>query len=136
MRGDRVALLASIVLCAAASTMFSAESNWAGNYANENLLNGEAGLQLMIEQSGDAIQVSFDAAYKDGHGAAPDGGGEAKITGNSILEFKWEDSFSNSGTGTIKQTADGVIVSMKPTRVVEPRCVVFYGQNMRLKRVK
>jgi hypothetical protein len=116
--------------------MFSAELNWAGKYANENFLNGEAGLQLMIEQSGDAIQVSFDAAYKDGHGAAPDGGGEAKITGNSILEFKWEDSFSNSGTGTIKQTADGVIVSMKPTRVVEPRCVVFYGQNMRLKRVK
>ena len=90
----------------------------------------------MIEQSGNAIQISFDAAYKDAHGAAPDGGGDAKIAADNELEFKWEDSFSNSGTGTIKRAGDGVIVSMKTTRVVDERCLAFYGDKMRLKRVK
>lgn len=90
----------------------------------------------MIEQSGDAIQVSFDAAFKDGHGAAPDGGGEAKVRSNNTLEFEWEDSFNNGGTGTIKRAGDGIIVSMKTTRVVDERCLAFYGDSMRLERVK
>jgi hypothetical protein len=136
MTWNRIALFVCIVLGAAAPETFAAESKWAGEYRNENLLNGEAVFQLSIDQSGDAIQVSFDAAYKDAHGAAPDGQGPAKITGKDTLQFKWEDSFSNSGTVTVKQTADGVVVSMKPTHVVEPRCLAFYGDNMRLKRVK
>ena len=78
----------------------------------------------------------FDGAYTDAHGAAPDGHGPAKITGKNTLEFKWEDSFNNSGTGTVQRTAEGVIVSMKTTRVIEPRCLALYGENMRLKRVK
>ncbi|MBO0695578.1 MAG: hypothetical protein J2P56_05695 [Verrucomicrobia bacterium] len=119
-----------------ASNGFSAEPSWVGEYESENFLNGKAGFQLTIEQSGGAIQVSFDAAYKDGHGAAPDGGGEAKITGNNTLEFKWEDSFSNLGTGAIKRASDRIVVSMKTTRVVDGRCLSFYGDNMRLKRVK
>jgi hypothetical protein len=116
--------------------MFSAEPNWAGEYADKKFLNGQAVFQMSIQQSGNAIQVAFDAAYNDAHGAAPDGDGQAKITGANTLEFKWEDSFKNSGTGTIKRTADGVVVSMKATRVIDSRCLVFYGQNMRLKRVK
>jgi hypothetical protein len=136
MRWDRVALFALIVLGATASTTFSAESNWAGEYADKKFLNGQAVFQMSIQQSGNAIQVAFDAAYVDAHGAAPEGDGRAKITGANTLEFKWEDSFKNSGTATIKRTADGVIVSMKPTRVVDPRCLAFYGQNMHLKRVK
>ena len=91
---------------------------------------------MSIQQSGNSIQVAFDAAYVDAHGAAPEGDGHAKITGANALEFKWEDSFKNSGTATIKRTADGVIVSMNPTRVVDSRCLVFYGQNIRLKRMK
>jgi hypothetical protein len=132
----RIALLVSIVLGTALCEMFSAEPKWAGEYRDENLLNGEAAFQLSIEQSGNQIQVTFDAAYKDAHGAAPDGGGQARITGKNTLEFKWEDSFENSGTGTIKRTANGVIVSMKTTRVVDERCLAFYGENMRLERVK
>jgi len=91
---------------------------------------------MSVDQSGNAIQVSFDAAYSDAHGAAPDGQGLAKITGKNMLEFTWEDSFNNSGTGTIIRAGDGIKVSMKTTRVVDSRCLVFYGQNVRLKRVK
>ncbi len=90
---------------------------------------------MSIEQSGNTIQVSFDAVYSDGHGAAPEGQGPAKIKGKNTLEFKWEDSFMNSGTGTITRAGEDVIVSMKTTRVVESRCLAFYGQNMRLKRI-
>ena len=136
MTWDRRTLLASIVLGATAATMFSAEPNWAGEYADKKFLNSQAVFQMSIQQSGNSIQVAFDAAYVDAHGAAPEGDGHAKITGANALEFKWEDSFKNSGSGTIKRTADGVIVSMNPTRVVDSRCLVFYGQNIRLKRTK
>ena len=91
---------------------------------------------MSIRQSGNAIHVFFDAAYADAHGAAPDGEGLAKVTGTNTLEFKWEDSFKNSGAGTVGRTGDGITVSMKTARVMDSRCLVFYGENMRLKRVK
>ena len=136
MKWSSVAFLISIILCGTAFNSFSAEPNWTGEYADKNFLNGQAAFELSIQQSGNAVQVSFDAAYADAHGAALDGDGQAKITGKNKLEFKWEDSFNNSGTGTITHTGDGIVVSMKTTHVAEPRCLVFYGQNMRLKRVK
>jgi hypothetical protein len=129
-------VLVTIILGAIASHTFSAEQNWAGEYADKKFLNGQAVFQMSIEQSGNAVQVSFDAVYNDAHGAAPEGQGPAKIAGNGTLDFKWEDSFKNSGTGSIMRTGDGVTVSMKTTRVVDSRCLVFYGQNIRLKRVK
>ena len=114
----------------------SAEPNWAGEYADKNFLNGQAVFELTIEQSGSAVQVSFDAGFFDAHGAAPDGEGQAKIASKNKLAFNWEDSFHNLGTGTITRAGDGIVVSMKTTHLVESRCLMFYGQNMRLKRVK
>jgi hypothetical protein len=108
--------------------------SWVGEYRAEKFLSGRAVFQLGIEQSGSSMQVTFDGAYTDAHGAAPEGQGPAKISGNT-LQFKFEDSFNNSGTGTITRTADGIIVSMKTTHVKDPRCLAFYGQNMHLKRV-
>jgi hypothetical protein len=113
-----------------------AEPNWTGEYANKNFLNGQAVFEMSIQQSGDAIQISFDAAYNDAHGAAPDGEGQAKITGENMLQFKWEDSFKNAGTGTITRAGRDVIVSMKTMRAVDSRCLAFYGHKMRLKRAK
>jgi hypothetical protein len=107
---------------------------WAGEYVAEKFLNGRAVFQLSIEQSGSAMQVTFDAAYADAHGAAPEGQGPAKISGNT-LQFKFEDSFSNSGTGTITRAGNDIIVSMKTSHVADARCLAFYGQDMRLKRV-
>lgn len=131
-----VALLISIILGGTAFNSLSAEPNWAGEYADKNFLDSQAVFALTIQQSGNAVQISFDAAYADAHGAAPDGDGQAKVTGKNKLTFNWEDSFENSGTGTITRVSGGIVVSMKTTHVVEPRCLVFYGQNMRLKRVK
>jgi hypothetical protein len=108
---------------------------WAGEYRADKFLNGRAVFQLSIEQSGGAMQVTFDGAYTDGHGAAPEGQGPAKVAGNT-LQFKFEDSFGNTGTGTITRAGDEIVVSMKTSHVAEARCLAFYGQNMRLKRVR
>jgi hypothetical protein len=126
---------ASLVSIVFIATALWAEQNWAGEYVDKNFLNGKAVFQMSIEQSGETIQVSFDAVYSDGHGAAPEGQGPAKIRGKDTLEFRFEDSFKNSGTGTITRAGDEVVVSMKTTRVADSRCLAFYGQNMRLKRI-
>src|SRR6266487_2457721 len=75
------------------------------------------------------------AGKNDGSGAAPEAQGTGKVSGKGVLEFKFEDSFNNAGTGTITRSGDGVTVSLKTTRVTEPRCLEFYRQNMHLKRV-
>jgi hypothetical protein len=51
------------------------------------------------------------------------------------LSFKFEDSFENSGTGTITRSGNDILVTLNPTHVVEPRCLAFYGKSIRLKRV-
>jgi hypothetical protein len=136
MRWSSVALFISIILIATVSKIASAEPNWAGEYSDKNFLNRQAAFQMSIEQSGNAIQVSFDAAYTDAHGAAPDGQGPAKIIGKNMLLFTWEDSFANSGTGTVARAGKDIIVSMKTKKVADSRCLAFYGQNMRLRSVK
>jgi hypothetical protein len=129
----QVAVLA-LVLLAAVDTLAAADSGWAGQYRGEKFLGGRAVFQLSIEQSGSAMKVSFDAAWVDAHGAAPEAEGPATVSGNTVT-FKFEDSFQNSGTGTITRAGNDIIVSINPTHVVESRCLAFYGKNMRLKRV-
>jgi hypothetical protein len=109
---------------------------FAGEYASKNLLNGQAVFQMSLEQSGSIVSVWFSAGYKDGHGAGPEANGPGKITRKGTVEFKFEDSFNNRGTGTIVRVGQGIIVSLRTTRVADPRCLVFYGQNIRLKSAK
>ena len=127
-------LLLVALVCLMTSLARAADSNWAGEFTDKNFLKGQGVFQLSIEQSGSAIQVSFDAAHNDGSGAAPEGQGPAKITGKNSLAFTFKDSFDNSGTGTITRAGDDIIVSINPTHVAEARCLVFYRKDMRLKR--
>jgi hypothetical protein len=132
---DRKLIVALIALALSAVITKAVEpSNFAGEYKTS--LSGQGVFELSLEQQGDAIQLSFNAAYSDGHGAAPDGSGTGKITSKGTVEFTFEDSFSNTGTGTISRAGKDIIVSMKMTNVAEPRCLPFYGENMRLKRAK
>ena len=88
-------------------------------------------IQLNILQAGETISVDFDAVYNDGHGCAPQGSGTAKVVDKNTLKFT--DSGNNSGTGTIKRDGDGVSLSLKVTHMSDPKCVVFYRENIRLK---
>jgi hypothetical protein len=131
----RVLFAFTLTLILAAQLCFAgASENWVGQYRADKFLGGRAVFQLTIEQSGSAMQVSFDAAWVDAHGAAPEAEGPAKVSGNT-LTFKFEDTFQNSGTGTITRAGDDILVSINPTHVVESRCLAFYGKNVRLKRV-
>src|SRR6266404_8629233 len=131
----RVLFAATLTLILAAQLCFAgASESWAGQYTEKKFLGGRAVFQLTIEQSGKAMQVSFDAAWVDAHGAAPEAEGPAKVSGNT-LTFTFKDTFDNSGTGTITRAGDEILVTINPTHVVEPRCLAFYGKNMRLKRV-
>ena len=107
---------------------------WAGEYTDKKFLNGSAVFQLSIEQQGKEIQVSFDAVRNDGGGCAPEAQALAKSIGKG-LQFTFQDSGGNAGTGTITRDGGDLVVSLKTTRVVAKDCVGFYRENIRLKRV-
>jgi hypothetical protein len=130
---DRHLILA--VMALAIVSIAADAPNFAGEYADKKFLNGQAVFQMSLEQEGNALSVFFTAVYHDAHGAAPEATGSGKVTGKGTVEFKFEDSFKNIGTGTIKRAGDDIVVSIKTTRVADSRCLAFYGQNMRLKRV-
>ena len=127
------ALFALILTFATLPALAADAGSWTGEFKNQKLLNGKATLQLSIEQQGSKVQVSFDAVRNDGKGPAPEGQGSATGSGDT-LQFKFEDNFRNAGTGTVQRTSDGVIVSMKTTRVGNKEAAMFYGENMQLKR--
>src|SRR5205085_8777580 len=78
------------LILTAQSAFAGANENWAGQYRADKYLGGRAVFQLTIEQSAGAIQVSFDAAWVDAHGAAPEAEGPAKVSGNT-LSFTFND---------------------------------------------
>ena len=121
-------LLLALGVCAAQA------QSWAGEYTDKKFLSGSAVFQLSIEQQGRDIQVSFDAAHNDGHGCALEAQAIAKPSGQG-LQFTFQDSSGNTGTGTIAREGAELIVSLKPTRVVTKDCIAFYRENIRLKRV-
>jgi hypothetical protein len=112
--------------------LIAGEAGWTGNYTDKKYLNAQAVFQLNILQEGDTISVDFDAVYNDGHGCAPQGNGQAKVVDRNSLKFTFTDSAGNSGTGTIKRAGDGVTMSIKPGRIADRRCTVFYRENIRL----
>lgn len=121
-------LLLALGVCAAQA------QSWAGEYTDKKFLSGNAVFQLSIEQQGRDIQVSFDAAHNDGHGCAPEAQGTAKPSGQG-LQFTFQDSTGNSGTGTITRDGNDLVVSLKLTRIAAKDCVAFYRDNIHLKRV-
>jgi hypothetical protein len=106
---------------------------FSGEYGDPHFLKGQAVFQLTLEQKGNNVSVVFSAAHSDSGGPAPEASGKGEAQGEMVT-FQWEDSFHNSGTGTIRRAGKGVILSLKPTHVKDARCLEFYLENMRLKR--
>ena len=105
------------------------------NTPTRSFLSGQAVFQMSIEQSGGAMQVAFDAAYTDGHGAAPEGEGPAQgFRQHAAIQIRRH--FRNSGTGTITRRGrrHHRLAETDPRRgSAVPR---FLQQNMRLKRAR
>ena len=64
-----IAVTAVLTLTAAGTGKFD------GEFSDKKFLNGQAVFEFSIQQSGNALNIAFDAAYSDGHGAAPDATG-------------------------------------------------------------
>lgn len=122
----------SVVISICVSAFGATPANFSGEYGDKHFLNGRAVFQLSLEQSGDNVSVFFSAAHSDASGAAPEAEGKGEAKGEMVT-FKWEDSFHNSGTGTIKRAGKDVVLSLKATHVEDARCLEFYLENMRLK---
>jgi hypothetical protein len=123
----------SFITVATVSIVTAGTANFAGEYADKNFLKGRGVFQMSLEQSDAGVSVFFSAAHNDGRGAAPEADGSGKVTSKGTVDFKWEDSLKNAGTGTITRAGEDVLVSIKATRVTDSRCLEFYGQKMRLK---
>src|SRR5438552_1149316 len=105
-----------------------------GEFVDKKFLNGQGVFEFSVHLNGSALEIGFDAAYSDGHGATPDATGAGKVNGNAA-QFTWKDSFGNTGTGTISLAGDDIVVSMKAVHVADSRCLAFYRENMKLKRI-
>jgi hypothetical protein len=110
--------------------------SFAGEYADKNYQNGGAAFHMSIEGSGNNTQGWFSVGKNNGAGSAPEGQGTGKINSKGALEFKFEDSCHNAGTGIITRSGADIIVSMTTIRKTDAGCAAFYGQNFKLKRVK
>lgn len=82
---------------------------------------------LYVRQAGANADVEFSASKADGSGAAPDGTGTGRLNDKGELEFTFEDSFGNKGTGTLKKTGGSLQLNLKATTVNEARAVKLYG---------
>ena len=122
-----------ILLVTTGTALSAGPAKFDGEFADKKFLNGQGVFEFSVHQSGDALEIGFDAAYSDGHGATPDATGAGQVNGNTG-QFTWKDSFGNTGTGTISLAGDDIVVSMKAVHVADPRCLEFYRQNMKLKR--
>lgn len=122
-----------ILLVTTGTALSAGPAKFDGEFADKKFLNGQGVFEFSVHQSGDALEIGFDAAYSDGHGATPDATGAGRVNGNTG-QFTWKDSFGNTGTGTISLAGDDIVVSMKAVHVADPRCLEFYRQNMKLKR--
>ncbi len=122
-----------IALAAIGTVSAAGPAKFDGEFVDKKFLNGQGVIEFSVHQSGSALEIAFDAAYSDGHGATPDATGAGKVNGNAA-QFTWKDSQGNTGTGTINLAGDDIVVSMKTVHVADPRCLAFYRDNMKLKR--
>ena len=122
-----------ILLVTTGTALSAGPAKFDGEFVDKKFLNGQGVFEFSVHQSGNALEIGFDAAYSDGHGATPDATGAGQVNGNTA-QFTWKDSYGNTGTGTISLAGDDIVVSMKAVHVADPRCSEFYRQNMKLKR--
>ena len=130
---DRHLLLTAIAFVFSIS---AAQAQLAGEYADKSYRGGSAVFQMSIEGSGNGTQVWFSAIRHDAQGSAPEGQGYGKMNSKGALEFRFDDSCHNSGTGTITKSGDDILVSMSVTKKADAGCAAFYSASMKLKRVK
>jgi hypothetical protein len=126
-------LFAFVYLFVAAMNARAADA-WSGAYYDKKQLNGQAWFQMRIEESAGTFHIVFNGGYNNRTGAAPDGQAVAKRTGEGNLEFTFNDSCKNSGSGTIRHAGNDIIVDFIFANGADMKCLALYQRNMHLKR--
>jgi hypothetical protein len=124
-------LFAMIALATIRIVMAAGPAKFDGEFVDKKFLNGQGVFEFSIHQIGSALEIAFDAAYSDGHGATPDATGAGKVNGNAA-QFAWKDSFGNTGTGTINLAGDDIVDYMTRVHVTDPRGLAYYRDNRKL----
>src|SRR5436305_14504706 len=96
---------AMIALATIGIVMAARPAKFDGEFVDKKFLNGQGVFEFSVHQSGNALEIAFDAAYSDGHGATPDATGAGEVNGNTA-QSTWKDSYRNTGTGTISLAGD------------------------------
>jgi hypothetical protein len=124
-------IAASVFLLSSAVLVASSRSDLVGEFGSDTGSDRDSVVLSVsvTSQSNGKLSLSFMASHPDGHGAAPDGGGEGHVDSKGILHFNYEDSFSNKGDGTFRRTGKGYLLSIHISDVQEPRCLPFYGEH-------
>src|ERR1041384_2203297 len=95
---SRLYKFAVILLATTGTALTAGPAKFDGEFVDKKFLNGQGVFEFSVHQSGNALDIGFDAAYSDGHGATPDATGAGKANGNTA-QFTWKDSYGNTGTG-------------------------------------
>src|SRR5439155_10743923 len=74
---------AVIALATIGTVMAAGPAKFDGEFVDKKFLNGQGVFEFSIHQIGSALEIAFDAAYSDGHGATPDATGAGKVNGNA-----------------------------------------------------
>src|SRR5438270_11747936 len=69
-----------IVLATITTVMAAGPAKFDGEFVDKKFLNGQGVFEFIVHQSGTALDIAFDAAYSDGHGATPDATGAGRST--------------------------------------------------------
>jgi hypothetical protein len=80
-----------IALATITTVMTAGPAKFDGEFVDKKFLNRQGVFEFSVHQSGSALEIAFDAAYSDGHGATPDVTGAGKVDGDAA-EFTWKDS--------------------------------------------
>ena len=81
---------AMIALATIGFVMGAGPAKFDGEFVDKKFLNGQGVFDFSVHRSGSALEIAFDAAYSDGHGATPDATGAGKVNGNAA-QFTWKD---------------------------------------------
>ena len=124
-------VLTLLVIAFAARAADPSADSLTGHY--ELAKKSKSPLSFDVLQKGKTATTSFSAGNADGSGAAPDGDGAGTLNAKGELEFKWTDTFDNAGTGAFRRDGKLYHLSLKATKVADPRAVALYGE-LTLKR--
>src|SRR5436305_10994397 len=62
---------AMIALATIGISVAAGPAKFDGEFVDKKFLNGQGVFEFSVHQSGNALEIAFDAAYSDGHGATP-----------------------------------------------------------------